>query len=195
MICWEYTVNFQNSQQVHRVQILFQNFEHCVQRKHVQLEKPWCSVQFADVLIFAVNCSIFGRKKKQCKDKYLAKHNAVFDQLDLVTYEEVVKLPSEWQRTSSVTSLCTTDRIHVSVTDPAFKRKTLVLLGAHGVGRRHIKNTLIARHPDQYAYPIPRKCTASFSVHDRLRDSFVRHDQVSETRRGERPELLLRLSR
>ncbi|XP_073991164.1 peripheral plasma membrane protein CASK isoform X4 [Rhodnius prolixus] len=77
-----------------------------------------------------VNCSIFGRKKKQYKDKYLAKHNAVFDQLDLVTYEEVVKLPS-------------------------FLRKTLVLLGAHGVGRRHIKNTLIARHPDKYAYPIP----------------------------------------
>lgn len=42
---------------------------------------------------FVVNCSIFGRKKKQYKDKYLAKHNAVFDQLDLVTYEEVVKLP------------------------------------------------------------------------------------------------------
>ncbi|KTF85153.1 hypothetical protein cypCar_00038487, partial [Cyprinus carpio] len=55
-----------------------------------------------------------------------------FDQLDLVTYEEVVKLPG-------------------------FKRKTLVLLGAHGVGRRHIKNTLIAKHPDRFAYPIPRK--------------------------------------
>lgn len=41
----------------------------------------------------AVNCSIFSRKKKQCRDKYLAKHNAVFDQLDLVTYEEVVKVP------------------------------------------------------------------------------------------------------
>ena len=39
-----------------------------------------------------------------CKDKYLAKYNAVFDQLDLVTYEEVVKLP-------------------------AYRRKTLVLLG------------------------------------------------------------------
>lgn len=77
-----------------------------------------------------VNCSIFGRKKKQSKDKYLAKHNAVFDQLDVVTYEEVVKLPS-------------------------FQRKTIVLLGAHGVGRRHIKNTLISKHPDQYAYPIP----------------------------------------
>ncbi|XP_070173887.1 peripheral plasma membrane protein CASK-like isoform X2 [Littorina saxatilis] len=75
----------------------------------------------------AVNCSWFARKKK---DKYLAKHNAVFDQLDLVTYEEVVRLP-------------------------AFKRKTLVLLGAHGVGRRHIKNTLITTHPDRFAYPIP----------------------------------------
>ena len=38
-----------------------------------------------------INCSIFGKKKKQLKDKYLAKHNAVFDQLDLVTYEEVRK--------------------------------------------------------------------------------------------------------
>ena len=60
---------------------------------------------------------------------------------------------------------------------PAYKRKTLVLLGneqtdhfslwtprhfsfltiagAHGVGRRHIKNSLIAAHPDKFAYPIP----------------------------------------
>lgn len=45
------------------------------------------------LFISAVNCSIFSRKKKQCRDKYLAKHNAVFDQLDLVTYEEVVKVP------------------------------------------------------------------------------------------------------
>lgn len=43
-----------------------------------------------------------------------------------------------------------------SVGDPNFQRKTLVLLGAHGVGRRHIKNTLIAKYPDKYAYPIPR---------------------------------------
>lgn len=45
--------------------------------------------------LFVVNCSIFGRKKKQCRDRYLAKHNAVFDQHDLVTYEEVVKVPRE----------------------------------------------------------------------------------------------------
>lgn len=63
----------------------------------------------------------------------------------------------------------------------AFHRKSLVLLGAHGknsaiknvcglfstschnliffnftgVGRRHIKNSLITRHNDLYAYPIP----------------------------------------
>lgn len=43
------------------------------------------------------------------------------------------------------------------VGDPTFTRRTLVLLGAHGVGRRHIKNTLIAKYPDKYAYPIPRK--------------------------------------
>lgn len=30
-------------------------------------------------------------------------------------------------------------------------------MGAHGVGRRHIKNTIIAKHPDKYAYPIPRE--------------------------------------
>lgn len=47
--------------------------------------------------------------------------------------------------------------MNLIVGDPAFQRKTLVLLGAHGVGRRHIKNTLIAKYPDKYAYPIPRK--------------------------------------
>ena len=29
-------------------------------------------------------------------------------------------------------------------------------IGAHGVGRRHIKNTLIMSHPEKFAYPIPR---------------------------------------
>ncbi|XP_037867550.2 peripheral plasma membrane protein CASK isoform X7 [Bombyx mori] len=101
-----------------------------------------------------VNCSIFGRKKKQSKDKYLAKHNAVFDQLDVVTYEEVVKLPS-------------------------FQRKTLVLLGAHGVGRRHIKNTLIARHPDLYAYPIPHTTRPPRPDEESNRQYyFISHDEM-----------------
>ncbi|KAF6721624.1 Peripheral plasma membrane protein CASK [Oryzias melastigma] len=97
------------------------------------------------------SCTWFGKKKKQYKDKYLAKHNA-----DLVTYEEVVKVPS-------------------------FKRKTLVLLGAHGVGRRHIKNTLIAKHPDRFAYPIPH--TTRFPKKDEKNGTnyyFVSHDQMMQ---------------
>ncbi|XP_061081476.1 peripheral plasma membrane protein CASK-like isoform X9 [Conger conger] len=102
------------------------------------------------------SCTWFGKKKRQCKDKYLAKHNAVFDQLDLVTYEEVVKLP-------------------------AFKRKTLVLLGAHGVGRRHIKNTLITKHPDRFAYPIPHTTRPPKKDEENGKNYyFVSHDQMMQ---------------
>ncbi|VDK82253.1 unnamed protein product [Cylicostephanus goldi] len=76
------------------------------------------------------HCMWFNRRKKYYTTKYLQKHSALFDQLDLVTYEEVMRLSQ-------------------------YRRKTLVLLGAHGVGRRHIKNTLIHRHPNKFAYPIP----------------------------------------
>uniref|UniRef100_A0A1A8LYV4 Peripheral plasma membrane protein CASK n=2 Tax=Nothobranchius TaxID=28779 RepID=A0A1A8LYV4_9TELE len=97
------------------------------------------------------SCTWFGKKKKQYKDKYLAKHNA-----DLVTYEEVVKLPS-------------------------FKRKTLVLLGAHGVGRRHIKNTLIAKHPDRFAYPIPHTTRPPKKDEENGKNYyFVSHDQMMQ---------------
>ncbi|XP_013871877.1 55 kDa erythrocyte membrane protein [Austrofundulus limnaeus] len=75
------------------------------------------------------SCSPFGKKKK-CKDKYLAKHSSIFDQLDVISYEEVVTLP-------------------------AFKRKTLVLIGAPGVGRSHIKNALLTKYPEKFSYPAP----------------------------------------
>ena len=55
-------------------------------------------------ILFASKLFVVQSQEKAYKDKYLAKHNAVFDQLDLVTYEEVVRLP-------------------------AFQRKTIVLLG------------------------------------------------------------------
>ncbi|XP_011831795.1 55 kDa erythrocyte membrane protein isoform X4 [Macaca mulatta] len=77
----------------------------------------------------APSCSPFGKKKKY-KDKYLAKHSSIFDQLDVVSYEEVVRLP-------------------------AFKRKTLVLIGASGVGRSHIKNALLSQNPEKFVYPAP----------------------------------------
>ncbi|XP_046876687.1 55 kDa erythrocyte membrane protein [Hypomesus transpacificus] len=75
------------------------------------------------------SCSPFGKKKK-CKDKYLAKHSSIFDQLDVISYEEVVQLP-------------------------AFNRKTLVLIGAPGVGRSHIKSVLLTKYSDNFAYPAP----------------------------------------
>ncbi|MGH0147224.1 UNVERIFIED_CONTAM: hypothetical protein FKN15_028798 [Acipenser sinensis] len=75
------------------------------------------------------SCSPFGKKKK-CKDKYLAKHSSIFDQLDVISYEEVVKLP-------------------------AFNRKTLILIGAPGVGRSHIKSTLLTKYPEKFEYPSP----------------------------------------
>ncbi|XP_040599239.1 55 kDa erythrocyte membrane protein-like [Mesocricetus auratus] len=78
----------------------------------------------------APRCSPFGKKKKKYKDKYLAKHSSIFDQLDVVSYEEVIWLP-------------------------AFKRKTLVLIGASGVGRSHIKNALLRQIPEKFVYPAP----------------------------------------
>ncbi|KAM7541211.1 hypothetical protein Aperf_G00000029060 [Anoplocephala perfoliata] len=88
-----------------------------------------------------VNCgSWFMRKKRgnhssgrSSNDR--TRHSFIYDQLDLFTYEEVVRLPT-------------------------FRRRTLVLLGAHGVGRRHIKNCLIQSAPDKYAYPIPHTTRA-----------------------------------
>ncbi|ELW72614.1 55 kDa erythrocyte membrane protein [Tupaia chinensis] len=70
------------------------------------------------------------KEKKKYKDKYLAKHSSIFDQLDVISYEEVVQLP-------------------------AFKRKTLVLIGASGVGRSHIKNALLSQNPEKFVYPAP----------------------------------------
>ncbi|XP_053130447.1 55 kDa erythrocyte membrane protein-like isoform X1 [Hemicordylus capensis] len=91
----------------------------------------------------AQSCSPFAKKKK-CKDKYLAKHSSIFDQLDVVSYEEVVRLP-------------------------AFKRKTLVLIEREeemhpepdflqhmsDTGRSHIKNTLLSKNPEKFGYPVP----------------------------------------
>jgi len=64
-------------------------------------------VKVTDTGVFldaAVNCSWFELRKKLTRDKYLAKHNAAFDKLELLTYEEVIRLP-------------------------LFQRRTLVLLG------------------------------------------------------------------
>uniref|UniRef100_A0A8C0NDJ2 Peripheral plasma membrane protein CASK n=1 Tax=Canis lupus familiaris TaxID=9615 RepID=A0A8C0NDJ2_CANLF len=75
------------------------------------------------------SCTWFGKKKKQYKDKYLAKHNA----------------------------------------------------GAHGVGRRHIKNTLITKHPDRFAYPIPHTTRPPKKDEENGKNYyFVSHDQMMQ---------------
>ena len=102
---------------------------------------------------------MFGRKRKVAKDKYLAKHNAVFDQLDLVTYEEVIRLP-EFRRKTLV--LLGSYQIFASIEDHSGK-SVCFCLGAHGVGRRHIKNTLITSQPRRFAYPIPRRILSLFA--------------------------------
>uniref|UniRef100_A0A8C5SGM2 MAGUK p55 scaffold protein 2 n=1 Tax=Laticauda laticaudata TaxID=8630 RepID=A0A8C5SGM2_LATLA len=72
--------------------------------------------------------SLSGKKKKRMM--YLTTKNAEFDRHELLIYEEVARMPP-------------------------FRRKTLVFIGAQGVGRRSIKNKLIMSDQSQYGTTIP----------------------------------------
>ncbi|KAI5629491.1 membrane protein, palmitoylated 2a (MAGUK p55 subfamily member 2), partial [Silurus asotus] len=74
-------------------------------------------------------CSGIGGKKKK-KMMYLTTKNADFDMHELMIYEEVARVPP-------------------------FKRKTLVLIGAQGVGRRSLKNKLLVSDPQLFGTTIP----------------------------------------
>jgi len=74
-------------------------------------------------------CGTFTAKKKK-KKLYQSRGNTQFDRAELSLYEEVVKLPP-------------------------FRRKTLVLVGASGVGRRTLKGKLLERNPDRFGAPLP----------------------------------------
>ncbi|XP_035389317.1 MAGUK p55 subfamily member 2b isoform X2 [Electrophorus electricus] len=69
-----------------------------------------------------------GKRKK--KMMYLTTKNAEFDRHELRIYEEVAKVPP-------------------------FRRKTLVLIGAQGVGRRSLKNKLLVSEPHRYGTTTP----------------------------------------
>ncbi|XP_033911394.3 MAGUK p55 subfamily member 2b isoform X2 [Acipenser ruthenus] len=71
---------------------------------------------------------ISGKRKK--KMMYLTTKNAEFDRHELLIYEEVAKMPP-------------------------FRRKTVVLIGAQGVGRRSMKNKLMVSDPARYGTTIP----------------------------------------
>ena len=63
---------------------------------------------------------------------YQSKSNCDFDKAELLLYEEVTRMPP-------------------------FKRKTLALIGAHGVGRRTLKNRLINSDPEKFGGITPCK--------------------------------------
>ncbi|XP_041963194.1 MAGUK p55 subfamily member 6a isoform X3 [Alosa sapidissima] len=77
-----------------------------------------------------VLCGTIPGKKKKKKLMYLTAKNAEFDRHELQIYEEVARMPP-------------------------FQRKTLVLIGAQGVGRRSLKNRLIVLNPLRYGTTVP----------------------------------------
>ncbi|ESN94010.1 hypothetical protein HELRODRAFT_186050 [Helobdella robusta] len=73
-------------------------------------------------------CGIITKKKK--KMMYHSKQSTEFDKSELAIYEEVARMPP-------------------------FQRKTLVLIGAQGVGRRTFKQRLIKADPTRFASVLP----------------------------------------
>lgn len=79
-----------------------------------------------------------------------------FDRHELLIYEEVAKVPP-------------------------FRRKTLVLIGAQGVGRRNLKNKLLMSQPHRYGTTTPcntrahaTPCSVSVSHHAPVVSVFTR---------------------
>ncbi|XP_026469361.1 MAGUK p55 subfamily member 6-like [Ctenocephalides felis] len=68
--------------------------------------------------------------KKKRKTMYQSHSNNQFDKADIMCYEEVTRMPP-------------------------FKRKTLVLIGSQGVGRRTLKNRLINSDPNKFGTIVP----------------------------------------
>lgn len=102
---------------------------------------------------------------------------AEFDRYELQIYEEVARMPP-------------------------FQRKTLVLIGAQGVGRRSLKNRLIVLNPLRYGTTVPCECMRQRNrLHLHCGPGSMRSNPwlisfsyiTQSKRRGERrPELLLR---
>lgn len=76
-------------------------------------------------------CGLKRRKKK--KIKYATKNTTEFDRCDLMIYEEVARMPP-------------------------FERKTLVIVGANGVGRRSLKEKLLKDDPRRFGAVMPHTC-------------------------------------
>ena len=69
---------------------------------------------------------------------YQAGKSNQFDRSDLLVYEEVARMPP-------------------------FNRKTLILIGPQGIGRRSLKQRLIRSDPKRFGGVIPREHTSSLT--------------------------------
>ncbi|CAG2217790.1 Peripheral plasma membrane protein CASK,MAGUK p55 subfamily member 2,MAGUK p55 subfamily member 6,55 kDa erythrocyte membrane protein [Mytilus edulis] len=78
-------------------------------------------------------CGLKRRKKK--KINYTSSKNKEFDKCEITIYEEVTKMPP-------------------------FQRKTLVLVGASGVGRRALKQKLLKDDPRRFGAVMPHTSRA-----------------------------------
>lgn len=90
-------------------------------------------------------CGTISNKKKK-KMMYLTTRNAEFDRHEIQIYEEVAKMPP-------------------------FQRKTLVLIGAQGVGRRSLKNRFIVLNPARFGTTVP--CKSSVSIAAQKEDGYM----------------------
>ena len=70
---------------------------------------------------------------------FSSKKSTEFDKAELLLYEEVARMPP-------------------------FMRKTLVLVGSHGVGRRTIKNRIISSDPAKFGSVIPRMLLETYII-------------------------------
>ncbi|XP_015792987.1 MAGUK p55 subfamily member 6 [Tetranychus urticae] len=98
---------------------------------------------------YATKTSICGTKvtKKKKKEMYQIDANNYFDKAELTLYEEVCRIPP-------------------------FERKTLVLVGAQGVGRRTLKQRLISYDSDRFSAPLPH---TSRPIRENEQDGKVYH--------------------
>ncbi|RNA40914.1 MAGUK p55 subfamily member 6 isoform X1 [Brachionus plicatilis] len=99
-------------------------------------------------------CGLIDRKKKK-KILFSAKDHAILDKADLKLYEEVASMPP-------------------------FQRKSLVLIGAEGIGRRTLKIKLMNLDPDKFGITIPHTSRAMRENEENGRGYFFEDRQVME---------------
>jgi guanylate kinase len=99
-------------------------------------------------------CGLIDRKKKK-KILFNAKEHSLLDKADLKLYEEVARMPP-------------------------FQRKTLILIGTEGIGRRTLKTKLLNLDPDRFGATIPHTSRAMRDNEENGRGYYFESRQTME---------------